>query len=125
MELKFVAARKPVAIDVALLRRRRVVQRIDQQISILKSANESQSPRSSWVWMDEAGTYFVSIKYGRQSVELAKGMYAIQCDTVDQVPTAFELVRAMVLNGHFDKQLAQASQQIRAKFGKGTAATSD
>ena len=66
MELKFVAAKKPVAVDVVTQRRQRLIRRIDQQISLIKSAADGTLPRSSWVWMDEAGAYLVPIKYGRQ-----------------------------------------------------------
>jgi len=73
MELKFVATKKPVAVDVVTQRRQRLIRRIDQQISLIKSATESGIPRASWVWMDEAGAYLVPIKYGRQPIELKKG----------------------------------------------------
>jgi hypothetical protein len=118
MELKFVATKKPVAVDVVTQRRQRLIRRIDQQISLIKSATDLGIPRASWVWMDEAGAYLLPIKYGRNPIELKKGMFSIQCDTVEQVSTSFELVRAMVLNGDFDQQLAQASTDIRNKLKK-------
>lgn len=125
MELKFVATKKPAAVDAVTQRRQRLIRRIDQQISLLKSATDLGVPRSSWVWMDEAGAYLVPIKYGRQPIELKKGMFSIQCEMVGQVPTAFEKVRAMTINGDFDQQLAEASQHIRAKFKKGASASAD
>ena len=118
MELKFVATKKPVAVDVVTQRRQRLIRRIDQQISLVKSATDLGIPRSSWVWMDENGSYLVPIKYGRLPIELKKGMFSIQCVTLDQVSTSFELVRAMVINGDFDQQLAQTSMVIRNKFKK-------
>lgn len=121
MELKFVATKKPTAVDAVTQRRQRLIRRIDQQISLIKSVTDLAIPRASWVWMDEAGVYLVPIKYGRQPIELQKGMFSIQCETVEQVSTSFELVRAMVINGNFDQQLAEASQHIRAKFKKGQA----
>jgi hypothetical protein len=66
--------------------------------------------------MDEAGTYFLPIKYGRQPVELKKGMFSIQCADLDHVEAALCAVRAMILKGELDEQLAKVSTDIRTKF---------
>lgn len=116
MELKFVATKKPAAVDVVTQRRQRLIRRIDQQISLINSATDLGVPRTSWVWMDEAGAYLVPIKYGRQPIELKKGMFAIECKDSNDVSNALETVRQMVLNGTLDEQLAQASGEIRARF---------
>jgi hypothetical protein len=118
MELKFVATKKPVAVDVVTQRRQRLIRRIDQQISLIKSAAEGMLPRSCWAWMDEKGTYFIPIKYGRNSIELQKGMFAIQCDCIEDVGQGLAAIRAMVLQGDFDAQLQKASTEIRGKFSK-------
>lgn len=116
MELKFVAIKKPETVNVAVQRRQRLVRRIDQQISLIGSAKDGMLPRSSWVWMEDKGSYFLPVKYGRNPIELKKGMFAIQCDDIDQAAEALATVRAMVLQGDFDEQLAKASKDIRAKF---------
>lgn len=116
MELKFVAAKKPEASDPIVQRRHRLVRRLDQQISLMKSAADGMLPRSSWIWMDNKGAYFLPVKYGRQTIELKKGMFAIECDSVDLTIQALAHVRGMVLNGELDVQLAAASSAIRSKF---------
>jgi len=118
MELKFVATKKPVAVDVVTQRRQRLIRRIDQQISIIKSAADGMLSRTSWAWMDENGAYFLPIKYGRNSIELQKGMFAIQCDCIEDVEQGLTAIRAMVLQGEFDTQLQKASTEIRSKFSK-------
>lgn len=117
MELKFVAIKKPEIVNTVVQRRQRLVRRIDQQISLISSAKDGMLPRSSWVWMDDKGSYFLPVKYGRNPIELKKGMLAIQCDNIDHVADALGTIRAMVLQGDFDEQLANASGEIRAKFG--------
>jgi len=118
MELNFVATKKPVVVDVVTQRRQRLIRRIDQQISLIKSAAEGMLPRSCWAWMDEKGTYFIPIKYGRNSIELQKGMFAIQCDCIEDVGQGLAAIRALVLQGDFDPQLQKASTEIRSKFSK-------
>ncbi len=58
------------------------------------------------------------IKYGRQHIELKKGMFAIECKDIKDASNALETVRQMVFKGSLDVQLAQASGEIRAKFIK-------
>lgn len=116
MELKFVAAKKPESVNATVQRRQRLVRRIDQQINLLHSAGDGVIPRSSWLWMDDKGSYYLPVKYGRQCIELRKGMNAIQCENIEQSVDALEKIRAMVLNGEFDDQLAKASGEIRARF---------
>lgn len=99
----------------------RLIRRIDQQIGLIKSATDLGISRSSWVWMDEAGAYWVPIKYGPQPIELKKGMFAIECKDINDASNALETVRQMVLNDTLDLQLAQASAEIRARFRGGDA----
>lgn len=117
MELKFVAAKKPKAVNVTVQRRQRLVRRLDQQISIIQNAKADFLPRASWAWLDDEGTYCLSIKYGRNPIELKKGMFAIQCDSINHAAEALDVIRASVLNGELDDQLSKASSEIRAKFG--------
>lgn len=118
MELKFAATARPDKADSNIQRRQKLVRRIDQQIGYVRQMIEGGQPRAAWVWMDEAGTYFLPIKYGRQPIELKKGMFSIQCADLDNVEAALCTVRAMVLQGDFDEQLTKASADIRQKFGK-------
>lgn len=116
MELKFVAAKKPEAVNVTVQRRQRLVRRLDQQINLIQNAKDGLLPRTSWIWMDREGTYYLPIKYGRNPIELKKGMFAIQCDSIDHTADALAVIRASVLNGDLDEQLSKASAEIRTKF---------
>jgi hypothetical protein len=118
MELKFVSNQKPGKVEVTILRRQKLVRRIDQQIGLVRSVIEGHDPRGSWFWMDEIGTYFVPIKYGRQPLELKKGMFAVQCGNLDEVEHVLCTVRGMVLNGDLDTTLNMGASRIREKFKK-------
>lgn len=116
MELKFVSNQKPGKVDVTTLRRQKLVRRIDQQIVLVRSVIEGHDPRGSWFWMDETGTYFVPIKYGRHTLELKKGMFSIQCQNLDDVEHVLCTFRGMVLNGDIDDHLVRVSGEIRKRF---------
>lgn len=118
MELKFAATAKPEKVSSNVQRRQKLIRRIDQQIGYVRQMVEGKQPRATWVWMDEAGTYFLPIKYGRQQIELKKGMFSVECLDLDHVEHALCTIRAMVLNGDFDAQLTKASTDIRERFQK-------
>jgi hypothetical protein len=116
MDLKFVSATKPQTVPIAVQRRQRLVRRIDQQIGYVRQMIDGESPRASWVWMDEEGKYYVPIKYGRHTIELKKGMFAILCQNLDEVEHAFCTIRAMVFKGDLDDQINKAATAIRSAF---------
>lgn len=118
MELKFVAAARPEKADATVQRRQKIVRRIDQQIGFVRQMIDGKQPRAAWVWMDAEGKYFLPIHYGRHQIELQKGKFAIECTDLDHVEDALCTIRAMVLQGHFDTQLAKVSADIRGRFGK-------
>lgn len=116
MELKFAATARPDKVNANVQRRQKLVRRIDQQIGFVRQMIDGKQPRAAWVWMDEAGTYFLPIKYGRQQIELKKGMFSVECSDLDHVEAALCTIRGMVLNGDLDAQLAKASTDIRERF---------
>jgi len=66
--------------------------------------------------MSADGTYYLPINYGKQALELQKGMVSIECQNLDEVEHALCEVRGMVLAGKLDDQLQNASSAIREKF---------
>ena len=118
MDLKFAPTARPDKASADVQRRQKLVRRIDQQIGYVRQMIEGKQPRAAWLWMDEAGTYFLPIKYGREPIELKKGMFSVQCQDLDHVEAALCTVRAMVLQGDFDSQLQRASTAIRSRFAR-------
>ena len=118
MEFKFVSNQKPGKVDVTTLRRQKLVRRIDHQIGLVRSVIEGRDPRGSWFWMDETGTYFVPIKYGRHTLELKKGMFSVQCQDLDEVEHVLCTFRGMILNGDMDDLLSRTAVEIRKRFGR-------
>jgi len=116
MELKFAAAQKPKTQNPITQRRQRIIRRIDQQIALLSAAKSDGLPSTSWVWMDDEGTCLLSIKYGRQVLELEKGMPSIFCGDLKKAIEVITYIREMAVRGELDSQLAAASENIRAKF---------
>ena len=116
MELKFAPETRPEKANINVTRRQKLISRINQQVEYVRQMVDGKQPGASWVWMDEAGTYFLPIKYGRQTLELKKGMFSIKCSDLDQVEHALCTIRALVISGEFDTQLEKASAAIKSRF---------
>lgn len=118
MDFKFAANQKPEKATAPVQRRQKLVRRIDQQIGYVREMIEGKEQRSSWVWMDEQGRYYVPVKYGRHPLELKKGMFSILCKDLDECEHILCTVRTMVLAGEFDDHLMKATAEIRKRFGR-------
>ena len=116
MKLKLTSKSRPKTVSLEIQRRERLVHRIDQQIGFVREIIEGKRPRAAWVWMSTDGTYYLPIKYGKQTLELQKGMVSIECQNLDEVEHALCEVRAMTLAGKLDEQLQTASTNIRKRF---------
>lgn len=118
MKLKLTSKSRPKTVSPEIQRRERLIHRIDQQIGYVRQIIEGQRPRAAWVWMSVDGTYYLPIKYGKQVIELQKGMQSIECQNLDEVERALCEVRVMVLAGKLDDQLQAVSSDIRKRFTK-------
>jgi|TARA_Y100000815_G_scaffold252134_1_gene256102 hypothetical protein len=116
MKLKLTSKSRPKTVSPEIQRRERLIHRIDQQIGYIRQIIEGKKPRAAWVWMSADGTYYLPINYGKQALELQKGMVSIECQNLDEVEHALCEVRGMVLAGKLDDQLQNASSAIREKF---------
>ena len=116
MALVFAAHKKPRTLDRVSQRRQKIITGIDQQVALLEQHRQGQPVKNGWFWQDGDGRYFLSIRYGRSEVELAKGMYSVECADSAALGEALKEVRGMVLKGKLDESLKKASDTLRAKF---------
>ena len=124
-ELNLTPNKKVVGRNPIVERRESVIKGIDKQISICDSllqgnevVRDHQTGRKlpQWFWLDDSGSYFLSINYGKSPIELAKGKFSIVCESVEEVKSSLETVKSSILKGDFDKVLEKRSKQIRSNF---------
>lgn len=116
--LKLVPVTKPKNIDPIIQRRNRLLHSIRRQHVLLDKFKGGEKTARRWFWSNEAGQTFLQIKYGKTVLELSKGKYAIQCNTIDDVGSNLAIVEALVNKGEFDSILTAISKDIRSKFKK-------
>lgn len=117
-QLKLVPVMKPKQQDPVLLRREKMIKGLNRQSQILELYRLGEKTKGQWFWVDENGVIFLPIKYGKVVLELSKGMFAIHCDTLEEVEDNLEFIRKTTMRGELDNTLKSVSAQLRSKFTK-------
>ena len=124
-KLNLTPMKKSIGRNPIVERRESVIKGIDKQIMICESlldgnevVRDHQTGRKfpQWFWLDDSGSYYLSINYGKTPIELAKGKFSIVCDSVSNVKESLETVKSSVMRGDFDPILEKRSKQIRTNF---------
>lgn len=140
--LKLSTSKKPTHIPQIVFRRNKLSNKLWEQIQLAKSQLDGTSfvvkkfrsvidketglrkqvevPKRlrEWWFMNEQGKMCVSIRYGTQMIELAKGKYSIEVESAQALIKALETVKQAVESGELDNQITNASINVRRVFDK-------
>ncbi len=116
--LALVPVTKPKTLNPVVQRRTRLLKSIRRQQTMVQSYKAGEKTQRTWFWMNEEGKIYLQIKYGKLSLELSKGKFAIQCGSLDDVASNLQIVETLVNKGEFDVMLTSVSKEIRSKFDK-------
>ncbi len=140
--LKLSTAKKPAHISAVVFRRNKLSKKLWEQIQLAKSQidgtvfvvkkfrsvvdketglrKQVEVPKRlrEWWFKNEQGKMCVSIRYGTQLIELAKGKYSIEVDSASALIKALETVKQAVESGELDTQINNASMNVRKVFDK-------
>ena len=140
--LKLTAAKKPAHLSAVVIRRNKLIAKLWEQIQLAKSPIEGTAftvkkfrsvkdmetgLRKSvevnkrireWWFKNDAGKVCVSIRYGTQVIELAKGKHSIEVENAQALIKALETVKQAVEAGELDTQIENAGNHLRSGFRK-------
>ena len=116
--LKLVSVTKPNQQNPVVHRRERLITSINKQLDLIDRYRCGEKVRGLWWWIDESGTVFLPIKYGKTVLELSKGKFSIECSSIEEVEDNLEKVKDMSRRGLFDEILKTTSETLRLKFKK-------
>ena len=140
--LKLVAVKKPRNIPQIVIRRNKLSSKLWEQIQLAKGQisgtpfvlmkfrsikdahtgvrKQVEVPKriKPWWFQTGEGKVCVAIKYGRWTIELAKGKPSIQVDSAEDLIKALEVVKAAVEAGDLDTQIEAASVGLKSGFKK-------
>ena len=124
-ELNLTPMKRTVGRNPITERRESVIKGIDKQIMVCDGlldgkdvVRDQYTGRKipQWFWLDDSGSYYLSINYGKSPIELAKGKFSIVCTGLEQVKSSLETVKSSVLKGDFDTVLDKRSKVIRSNI---------
>jgi len=141
-QLKLSTVKKPSSVAAEVLRRFKLVKRVDEQIALATALADGtvfsatrqrtvidpetglkrsvQVPKSvkAWFFGAENGKVYLSIKYGSRVMELAKGKPTVEIASGKELVTTLKIIRQAVLDGELDAQIDAASNDLRKGFSQ-------
>jgi hypothetical protein len=141
-QLKLSTVKKPTSVSATVLRRYKLIKRIDEQISLatamaegtafvatkLRTVIDSETglkrsvevPKSvkAWFFGADNGKVYLSIKYGSRVMELAKGKPTVEITNAKELVSTLKIIRQGILDGELDAQIDAASSDLRKAFSQ-------
>ena len=131
--LKLVSSKRQSVSDPKIFRRRKLCNKIAEQISFAKARKEGtlyapmrfktvkdretgerrsvELPKRirPWWWIAENGKTYMCIKYGAKTLEIQNGKNAIEADGLDELIATLEVVLKAAEQGELDAQIERLS----------------
>jgi hypothetical protein len=141
-KLKLVASKKERNASPIIVRRNKLIGKIDEQLLFATAQRDGQiyTPKrlknitdkvtgerkivestkriKEWYWTNSIGKIHLSVRYGSKTLELAKGKNAIELNSCDELLATLATLKDAVISGELDDAIAQASDKLKAGFTK-------
>ena len=140
-KLKLVASKRERNLSPILVRRNKLVAKIEEQLQLATAQKEGRlyAPKriktvtnelgervavettkrvKEWFWTTPANKINLSVRYGSKTLELAKGKNAIELSSGDELLATLSMLKDAVIAGELDDAITNASDNLRAGFSK-------
>ena len=114
--ISLVSVQKPTANTPILQRRMKLASNIDQQILKIGLFRDGKRVSREQFWVDGAGNMFFGLRYGKQPLELQKGMSTLKATTWDDLVAQLDEVKTIAVAGGLDEALSAAASAVRGNF---------
>lgn len=141
--LKLVSAVRESNQDVVLIRRQKMVTKLNEQLEMAKcfksgskyevkrvrkerddlsgellTIQTSKRLRQMWFTNAESGKICIQLRYSSKVIDLAKGKNSVEVTNADELISAFGTLLTAVEVGELDAQLSNASDAVKERFRK-------
>ena len=140
-KLKLVSSKRERFLSPTVARRQKLADKLEEQLALctaqkndeiyapkrIKTVTNADGERvrvevikrvKEWFWTTSSGKINLSVRYGSKTLELSKGKNAIELSTGDELIATISLLKDAVIAGELDDAIANASDKLRAGFGK-------
>ena len=115
--ISLVSVQKPTANTPVLQRRNKFTSSIEQQIVKIGSFREGKRISREQFWVD-GGAIYLALRYGKQPLEIQKGMATLKASTFDDMVAQLEEIKTITVAGGLDEALSAAANATRQNFQK-------
>ena len=141
-KLKLVASKRERFLSPTVARRQKLADKLEEQLALctaqkngeiyapkrIKTVTNADGERvrveaikrvKEWFWTTSSGKINLAVRYGSKTLTLnAKGANCIELNTGDELISTLALLKDAVIAGELDDAIANASDKLRAGFGK-------
>jgi hypothetical protein len=140
-KLKLVASKRERFSSPTVARRQKLANKLEEQLALctaqkngeiyapkrIKIVTNADGERvhveavkrvKEWFWTTSSGKINLAVRYGSKTLELGKGKNAIELNTGEELISTLALLKDAVIAGELDDAIANASDKLRAGFGK-------
>ena len=140
-KLKLVASKRERFLSPTVARRQKLADKLEEQLLLcqaqkngeiyapkrIKTITNADGERlrveavkrvKEWYWTTSSGKINLAVRYGSKTLELGKGKNAIELSTGEELIATISLLKDAVIAGELDDAIANASDKLRAGFGK-------
>ena len=141
-KLKLVTGKRERNLSPVMMRRQKLATKIEEQLELarcqkngtvfapkrLKSVKNEAGERvvvettkrvKEWFWKTPNNKINLSVRYGSKTLSLnAKGANAIELNSQDELIETLALLQQVVIGGELDEAITNASEKLKAGFGK-------
>jgi hypothetical protein len=140
--LKLVTSKRQQGNSPQLARRQKLSSKLDEQIQLAKSQQsgseflpvkirtvkdeatgesrrvEVPKKLKPWWWTGENGKLCITVRYGARTLEIVEGKNAIETDSIADVITSLQVIRAAVDSGELDLRIEAVSGLAKVGLDK-------
>ena len=140
--LKLTNAKRPQAMPAVLVRRHKLMKKLHEQQMLaeavasgktyaatrLKNVTDIETgltktvevPRRvrAWWWTADDGKVCMNVKYGSSCLQIAKGKFAIEADSIEGVIEALQTLKRATEAGELDSQIEAVAGVVKSGFGR-------
>ncbi|OJI06009.1 DUF6641 family protein [Polynucleobacter sp. MWH-Adler-W8] len=140
--LKLTATKKPTQVPQVQQRRLKLSKRLWEQIELAKAEQsgttfsvqkfrsytdkesgvrkqiETNKRLKSWWFVGDNGKLAIAVRYGARVLELAKGKYAVEVATANDLVSTLQVIKSAVEAGELDEAIDVAANKLRSGFTK-------
>ena len=140
--LKLTATKKPSQVPQVQQRRFKLSKRLWEQIELAKAEQsgtafcvqkfrsytdkesgirkqiETNKRLKAWWFIGDNGKLAIAVRYGAKVLELAKGKYAIEIASANELVPTLQIIKSAAENGELDSAIDYAANKLRSGFAK-------